>query len=102
MEIDAIEAKSRSTATSTARGSRFNSDNRRATVANWSATAAANLGIAQRCIALKIQSWQALKSSAMPTTCSRPLFQNTIGASRCGAPYWLEWRTWPPSDNRSS
>ncbi|KAE9026191.1 hypothetical protein PR001_g12253 [Phytophthora rubi] len=69
----------------------------RATVVNWSATSP---GIAQRCVARQLQSWQALKSSARPTTRSRPLFQKPVGTSRCGAPYWLEWRSWstgPPS-----
>ncbi|KAE9187311.1 hypothetical protein PF004_g22834 [Phytophthora fragariae] len=53
----------------------------RATVANWSATAAASPVIAQRCVACQLQSWQALKSSARPTTRSRPLFQKTVGTS---------------------
>ncbi|KAE9339450.1 hypothetical protein PR003_g11002 [Phytophthora rubi] len=50
-----------------------------ATVANWSATAAASLGIAQRCVVRQLQSWQALTSPVMPTTRSRPLFQKTVG-----------------------
>nr|KAE8941184.1 hypothetical protein PF009_g9027 [Phytophthora fragariae] len=74
----------------------------RATVANWSATAVASPVIAQRCVACQLQSWQALKSSARPTTRSRPLFQKTVGTSRCGAPYWLERRSWSPGGNRTS
>ncbi|KAE9300699.1 hypothetical protein PF008_g22938 [Phytophthora fragariae] len=46
----------------------------RATVVHWSATAIASLVIAQRCVARQLQSWQALKSSARPTTRSRPLY----------------------------
>ncbi|KAE8991586.1 hypothetical protein PR002_g20803 [Phytophthora rubi] len=79
MEIDVIEAESRrgrprphavhASATTTVR----------ATVANWSATAATSPDIAQRCAARQLQSWQAPKSSARPTTRSRPLYQKTAG-----------------------
>ncbi|KAE9294849.1 hypothetical protein PR003_g24159, partial [Phytophthora rubi] len=51
----------------------------RATVVHWSATAVASPVIAQRCVARQLQSWQALKSSARPTTRSRPLFQKRSG-----------------------
>ncbi|KAE9211006.1 hypothetical protein PF004_g16040 [Phytophthora fragariae] len=78
MEIDAIEAESRSWSTST-HGSATTTA--RATVVKWSATAAASPVIAQRCVARQLQSWQALKSSARPTTRSRSLFQKTVGTS---------------------
>ncbi|KAE8956127.1 hypothetical protein PR001_g31846 [Phytophthora rubi] len=84
MEIDVIEAESRrgrprphavhASATTTVR----------ATVANWSATAATSPDIAQRCAARQLQSWQAPKSSARPTTRSRPLYQKTAGT--CSPP----------------
>ncbi|KAE9164198.1 hypothetical protein PF005_g30128 [Phytophthora fragariae] len=74
----------------------------RATVVHWSATAVASPVIAQRCVARQLQSWQALKSSARPTTRSRPLFQKTVGTSRCGALYWLERRSWSHCGNRTS
>ncbi|KAE9034882.1 hypothetical protein PR003_g7870 [Phytophthora rubi] len=101
-EIDAIEAESRSTSTSTDVVQGSTTTTARATVVHWSATAVASLAIAQRYVAHQLQSWQALKSSARPTTRSRPLFQKTVGTSRCGAPYWLERRSWSPGGNRTS
>ncbi|KAE9117970.1 hypothetical protein PF010_g8393 [Phytophthora fragariae] len=97
MEIDAIEAESRSRSTSTDVVQGSTTTTARATVVHWSATAVASLAIAHQ-----LQSWQALKSSARPTTRSRPLFQKTVGTSRCGAPYWLERRSWCPGGNRTS
>ncbi|KAE9327399.1 hypothetical protein PR003_g16021, partial [Phytophthora rubi] len=101
MEIDAIEAESRSWSTSTStHGS--TTTTARVAVVDWSATAAANPVIAQRCVARQLQSWQALKSSARPTTRSRSLFQKTVGTSRCGAPYWLELRSWSLGGSQTS
>ncbi|KAE9054350.1 hypothetical protein PF007_g32664 [Phytophthora fragariae] len=97
MEIDAIEAESRSRSTSTDVVQGSTTTTARATVVHWSATAVASLAIGHQ-----LQSWQALKSSARPTTRSRPLFQKTVGTSRCGAPYWLERRSWCPGGNRTS
>ncbi|GMF37805.1 unnamed protein product [Phytophthora fragariaefolia] len=85
MEINAIEAESRLRSASTPRGPTTTIVF--ATVTSSSATAVARSVIAQRSVALQLQSWPALKSSASPTTLSRRLTKTTLGTSRCWVPY---------------
>ncbi|KAE8954912.1 hypothetical protein PR001_g32306, partial [Phytophthora rubi] len=95
MEIDAIEAESRSRSTSTARGPRF-SNNRPRDGRQLACYRCRKSGHRAAVCRAPAPVCQALKSSARPTTRSRPLYQKTVGTSRCGAPYWLEWVPAPP------
>ncbi|KAE9203996.1 hypothetical protein PF002_g20766 [Phytophthora fragariae] len=81
MEIDAIEAESRSRSTSTARGPRFNNDNRPRDGRPLVCYRCRKSGHRAAVCRAPVQSWQALKSSARPTTRSRPLYQKTVGTS---------------------
>ncbi|GMF48390.1 unnamed protein product [Phytophthora fragariaefolia] len=106
MEIDVIEAESRSRSPIIARGPRFNNDNRprdgrplicyrcrksdhRAAVCR----APAPVRASAEAVGEAVGEADDMLSTAHP---------KTVGTSRCGALYWLERRTWPPSDNWSS
>ncbi|KAE9270689.1 hypothetical protein PR003_g30741, partial [Phytophthora rubi] len=78
MEIDAIEAESRSRSTSTARGPRF-SNNRPRDGRQLACYRCRKSGHREAVCRAPAPVWQALKSSARLTTRSRPLYQKTVG-----------------------